>query len=146
MASVVLEQYRKLPRKGKPGDMEWTVLAGIVMERSGKEPVAVALATGTKCLNVNRMLTTGQAINDSHAEVLTRRAFRRFLLDQVRLLAEGEESILVPAKGGGPLQLQRDTRFHLYVSEVPCGEVTVVDLTDPSLDTTDFLSLSGRPL
>jgi len=29
----------------------------------------VALATGTKCLSANRMLSTGQAINDSHAEV-----------------------------------------------------------------------------
>ena len=138
-----MDQYRKLPRKGKPAETEWTVLAGIAMERAGRF-TAVALATGTKCLSANRMLETGQAINDSHAEVLTRRAFRRFLLEQVRYLAEGSESIFLAAEGGGPLSLHEGVSFHLYVSEVPCGEASPSP-PDPSSPMTPRCSSLGRP-
>ena len=47
----------------------------------------VCLATGTKCLGSNAPLAfPGSTLADSHAEVLCRRAFNRFLLQSINQL------------------------------------------------------------
>eukprot|EP00656_Telonema_subtile_P043049 TRINITY_DN49326_c0_g1_i1.p1 TRINITY_DN49326_c0_g1~~TRINITY_DN49326_c0_g1_i1.p1 ORF type:complete len:103 (-),score=19.17 TRINITY_DN49326_c0_g1_i1:12-320(-) len=61
------------------------VLAGIVLERANSL-TAVALGTGTKCLSAELMSLTGDALNDSHAEVVARRGFMRYLILQLCLL------------------------------------------------------------
>ena len=78
-----LDAYRKLKRHGKPcAKTEWTVLATICrVDPSGKTEV-VAMATGTKAIGASKLRQDGCILRDTHAEILARRAFRRYLLDR----------------------------------------------------------------
>uniref|UniRef100_A0A3B3U2W3 Adenosine deaminase RNA specific B2 (inactive) n=1 Tax=Poecilia latipinna TaxID=48699 RepID=A0A3B3U2W3_9TELE len=96
------------------------VLAGIVMTRGfdlGSAQV-VSLATGTKCLDSDRLKEDGWTLRDCHAEVLSRRALVRFFYSQLELLLWSNQFSscqLSFIKHGG-------IRFHMYVSLSPCGD------------------------
>uniref|UniRef100_A0A3P9Q7C7 Adenosine deaminase RNA specific B2 (inactive) n=1 Tax=Poecilia reticulata TaxID=8081 RepID=A0A3P9Q7C7_POERE len=107
------------------------VLAGIVMTRGfdlGSAQV-VSLATGTKCLDSDRLNEDGWTLRDCHAEVLSRRALVRFFYSQLELLLWSNQtnnhdpSIFVPDKDSTHrFRLQEGIRFHMYVSLSPCGD------------------------
>uniref|UniRef100_A0A3B5MQN4 Adenosine deaminase RNA specific B2 (inactive) n=1 Tax=Xiphophorus couchianus TaxID=32473 RepID=A0A3B5MQN4_9TELE len=107
----------------------YKVLAGIVMTREfdlGSAQV-VSLATGTKCLDSDRLNEDGWTLRDCHAEVLSRRALVRFFYSQLELLeqrTEGQDpSIFVPDKDSTHrFRLREGIRFHMYVSLSPCGD------------------------
>ncbi|KAJ1495895.1 hypothetical protein T484DRAFT_1875049 [Baffinella frigidus] len=103
VARAVISTYDSLPKNGKPASSEWTILAGIVAARprrgvkgvQGGEPSGgvaeeelevVALATGSKCLSGVKLRKDGKVLNDSHAEVLARRAFIHLLQAQLHTL------------------------------------------------------------
>ena len=101
VARAVLAQYAGLPKNGKPGPTEWTILAGMAASRplggggagSRAEVAVVALATGSKCLSASKLRPDGRALQDSHAEVLARRSLVHFLQTQLLLLSElGEDA------------------------------------------------------
>ena len=79
-AAEALRMYEQLGRKGKPNlGSEWSVMAGLVLEEDGMFKT-VALATGNKCLPAVVCAShDGWLLSDSHAEVLCRRSFHRFL-------------------------------------------------------------------
>jgi hypothetical protein len=96
VAQAVLRQYELLPKKGKPNENEYTILAGFVIEsgepchgtdrsatgtehslHAGGDFITVALGTGSKCVGRSSMSTTGQTLHDSHAEIIACRSFRR---------------------------------------------------------------------
>ncbi|KAG7291822.1 hypothetical protein NEMBOFW57_001843 [Staphylotrichum longicolle] len=95
IALAVLEEFRKLPAKRKPavrdnGLREWVPLSGIVV-KGPSVLKCVALATGMKCLPASKLSqANGVALHDWHAEVLTLRAFNRFILDECRRLAQDD--------------------------------------------------------
>ena len=60
--------------------------------------LVLVVATGTKCVDGSKLSSNGQALNDSHAEVLARRAFKRFLLEQVKRFHNQESSILIKSE------------------------------------------------
>ncbi|KJE97261.1 hypothetical protein CAOG_07698 [Capsaspora owczarzaki ATCC 30864] len=97
VAQVCQQGYARLPPRGKPSQAHlWTVLAGIVVSEPVQRGVAlslVALATGTKCLGASQLARDGTLVNDSHAEVLARRAFRRALVQD---MASGKPRWLEP--------------------------------------------------
>ncbi len=95
IAEECLKQYSQLPSRGKPiKGREWTPLAGVVLSNAMSELKVVALGTGSKCVGANTLDSQGRArgqtvhlshfvsvgwrVRDSHAEVLARRAFRRY--------------------------------------------------------------------
>nr|XP_020481058.1 double-stranded RNA-specific editase B2-like [Monopterus albus] len=105
------------------------VLAGIVMTRGFdlRSAQVVSLATGTKCLDSDNVSDHGLTLNDCHAEVISRRAFVRFLYAQLELLLcksadDEEQSIFVPNKGGSGFWLRDGVLFHMYVGSSPCGD------------------------
>lgn len=77
IAQLVLEKYKKLPQKGKPQEKEWTILAGVVQQGPDTLKRVVAIGTGNKCLNKTQLSKEGDVVNDSHAEIITRRSFIR---------------------------------------------------------------------
>jgi tRNA-specific adenosine deaminase 1 len=100
VTQAVLRQYELLPKKGKPNENEYTILAGFVIEsgepecwrqtaaqleqlelcshvHAGGAFHTVALGTGSKCVGRSSMSTTGQTLHDSHAEIIACRSFRR---------------------------------------------------------------------
>eukprot|EP00743_Colponemidia_sp_Colp-15_P010769 GILK01011906.1.p1 GENE.GILK01011906.1~~GILK01011906.1.p1 ORF type:complete len:451 (-),score=69.76 GILK01011906.1:106-1458(-) len=88
---------------------------------------------GNKCLGKASMGAKGTLLNDVHAEVLARRAFKCLLLDQV--LRHGvehiqtESSLLIKNPDADPpLQLAPDVSLILYISQLPCGDASIVPI------------------
>uniref|UniRef100_A0A8D8QK82 tRNA-specific adenosine deaminase 1 n=1 Tax=Cacopsylla melanoneura TaxID=428564 RepID=A0A8D8QK82_9HEMI len=94
VSSLVIDRYNKLPKTGKPNvnEYQWTLISGICLEEEDGRLSVVALATGTKCLGVNSYSVRGDVLHDSHAEVLTRRAWLRYLYSQMNLTLSGQPS------------------------------------------------------
>jgi tRNA-specific adenosine deaminase 1 len=96
VARLVLETYEALHSVGKPavrsnGIPEWTILAGVVVQRQGEPQLRLLLisdlslcclsvATGVKCLSHDKVVQAkGLALHDSHAEILAIRGVNRFV-------------------------------------------------------------------
>ncbi|KAF6261035.1 adenosine deaminase/editase [Scenedesmus sp. NREL 46B-D3] len=114
VAQTVQERFRSLPKSGKNQPHEHTVLAGIVAYFNAGAAAAqplqqhssctatckptavspctnmhvVAIGTGTKCLGASKRSAACDVINDSHAEVVTRRAFVAWVYHQLQLAAQ----------------------------------------------------------
>ena len=118
---------------------EQTCLSGIVglyspVSGNDKHQLEViSLGCGTKTLAHDRLLKereeiraggAGTLIRDFHAEVLARRGFKRWLLEECYLVASGRDSRFVISRGG-KFALKRGWTFHLYASSQPCGNASV---------------------
>ena len=121
--SLVYDKYHSLKVGGKPQEHEWTVLASIVKERDGKFEVIV-ITTGTKCVGEQCLSSQGLIVNDCHAEVLARRCFILYLMDQLAQCKDGkaDQSIFQPStESMFKYKLKDGIHFHLYISQSPCG-------------------------
>ncbi|XP_071815744.1 tRNA-specific adenosine deaminase 1-like isoform X2 [Apostichopus japonicus] len=117
--------YYQLPKHGKPQEgREWTLLAGFVLESDGSYTV-VSLATGTKCIGKKNMDPKGETLNDSHAEVLARRGFLRYLYDQLVLAYSNQTSIFHLQSQSRCCQLKDNIKFHFFCSHTPCGDASI---------------------
>ncbi|KAK3694822.1 adenosine deaminase/editase [Podospora appendiculata] len=148
VASLVIDEFKKLPAKRKPsvrdnGMHEWVPLSGIVAQGPGLLK-CVALATGMKCLPASKLpQTNGVAIHDWHAEILALRAFNHFVLEECRRLAlsadnsseflrrrTADEIASTTAENetcwhGQPFAWRQDVKLLMYCSEVPCGDASM---------------------
>lgn len=99
------------------------VIACIVMEKGfGNSGSVVALGTGNRCITGERLSLEGKTVNDSHAEIITRRGFIRFLYQELENLFDGEESIFEDGGTNGKAKIKDGILFHLYISTAPCGD------------------------
>lgn len=133
------------------------VLAGIVMIENCDINTAkvISVSTGTKCVNGEHLSCYGAVLNDSHAEIVSRRCLMDFFYGQLELLtaatggvvgvatcpttnqspqqqaaaqAAAKESIFVKPTGQGSDQLYKvrpGIRFHLYINTAPCGDARI---------------------
>lgn len=105
---------------------------------------------GTRCLKGQHLVRNGTVLNDCHAEIVSRRCFKRLLFEQIAELMKGNQSTLLdeytivqPNQTAASMsrfqnralkryRLRPGIRFHLYVSLTPCGDAaqlgTVCDL------------------
>ena len=94
IAEACLKKFKSLPKQGKPKDTEWTVLSCffIFQVKNPEKFKIISLATGTKCLDgdTRDKSLPGTLIHDSHAEVLAKRAFQHWLLDQAENVEKSE--------------------------------------------------------
>ncbi|XP_033326539.1 tRNA-specific adenosine deaminase 1 isoform X1 [Megalopta genalis] len=130
VARLCIQKYTNLSKNGKPSEKEWTVLSGIVLQQQNGLLSLVALATGTKCLGevdlVNMELyEEGSRLHDSHAEVLTRRAFLRYLYEQIDLLFSGAGSDIFFLDEKKKINLKNGISFHFFTSQTPCGDCSI---------------------
>lgn len=140
--------YSSLPKAGKPqSGQEWTLLAciveataGSINDNSNQKLKVVALGTGTKCIGQGKMSKEGDIVNDSHAEVIARRAFLRYLYHNIDLAQkEDESSIFIFLPVCGHFRLKPKVSFHFYTSHTPCGDASIFPKAE-DVDVGDCVS------
>ncbi|KAH9983470.1 adenosine deaminase/editase [Russula compacta] len=125
VVSAALSQYASLPFAPQPG--KFTVLASFALNspRSGRTGL-LSLGAGVKCLPASRLPVRGDALHDSHAEVIARRGAIRWLLEEVRRDAQAPgSSPWVRARPDGLYALRDDVHLWMYASTVPCGDASM---------------------
>ncbi|KAF1469936.1 tRNA-specific adenosine deaminase 1, partial [Megadyptes antipodes antipodes] len=136
IAELCYLHYRtRLPKQGKPDqNREWTSLAAVVKVESATQrevlpspgnlqvtKEVVAMGTGTKCIGQNKMRKTGDILNDSHAEIVAKRSFQRYLFYQMWLAASHQQcSIFIPGTETGKWKLKPNIIFVFFSSHTPC--------------------------
>ncbi|XP_009957614.1 PREDICTED: tRNA-specific adenosine deaminase 1 [Leptosomus discolor] len=147
IAELCYLHYRtRLPKQGKPDpNREWTSLAAVVKVESAtqREVLAspgnlqvtkevVAMGTGTKCIGQNKMRKTGDILNDSHAEIVAKRSFQRYLFHQMSLAASHQQcSIFIPGTEMGKWKLKQNITFVFFSSHTPCGDASIIPISEP---------------
>ncbi|XP_060109687.1 tRNA-specific adenosine deaminase 1 [Heteronotia binoei] len=144
----------RLPKRGKPDPArgQWTLLAAVLKlhdappgaAEGGGEAAAmevVAMGTGTKCIGHSQMRKTGDVLNDSHAEVVAKRSFQRYLLHQLWLAAmQQETSIFSPGTKQGMWILRPHITFVFFSSHTPCGDASIIPVTEEEAQPCQPLS------
>lgn len=142
IVSATFDTYKRLSYRPQPN--KFTILASFTLVRpfpdsnllagssSEAHILPISLATGSKCLPANKLPPCGDALHDSHAEVLARRGAVRWLAQEILRDLHHSESYRsdwlrrVGREAGRSLKycLRDGVKLYLYVSTVPC-KVTV---------------------
>ncbi|XP_012264454.2 tRNA-specific adenosine deaminase 1 [Athalia rosae] len=149
VACLCCDKYDSLKKTGKPKENEWTVLAGIVLKDSTQTLSVISLATGTKCLSGTELMDVekwecGSRLSDSHAEVLARRAFQRYLYNQLDLVLRNKSSNIFEHNESRKIILKENVSFHYFCSQTPCGDCSIFPQTDDELVPTDESCVKRR--
>ncbi|KAL8618940.1 hypothetical protein ACOMHN_020359 [Nucella lapillus] len=99
------------------------VIAGLVMKRGADDQgIVISLGSGNRCITGDQLSLEGNTVNDSHAEIITRRGFLRFLYQQLLQYKDGQHHDLFEPGSRGKLRMKNGVTFHLYISTAPCGD------------------------
>ncbi|KAI6128449.1 adenosine deaminase/editase [Pisolithus croceorrhizus] len=120
----VLKKYHSL--NTTPHNRTHTILAAIALSYPG-ETKTIGLATGCKCLPKNRLPEQGDALHDSHAEVLARRCARRWLLEEIQryVTSGGLSRWLVKDESDAKFRIKEGVQVIMYISTLPCGDASM---------------------
>ena len=106
----------------------------------------VSFATGTRAIPDERVdsLNPGCGLADCHAEVLCRRAFLRFCLDQMNELKNGRDSKIFEKSMSeeGKFEIKPDVKVHFYTSSLPCGDCQIHQMI---IDQSEETNLDEPP-
>ncbi|XP_051830626.1 tRNA-specific adenosine deaminase 1 isoform X2 [Antechinus flavipes] len=76
-------------------------------------------------------LIAGDILNDSHAEVIAKRSFQRYLFHQLRTAASlPQDSIFMPGTKKGMWKLKPDLHFVFFSSHTPCGDASIIPMLE----------------
>lgn len=130
ISELCLTFYNRLPNaKRLVKDTEWTIYTAIVMERDNNLEV-VSSGTGTKCIGSMMLSEYGDILNDSHAEIVCRRAFIRFLMSQIHATkATAGQSIFTLDDETKKFKLD-NVKFHMFTTSSPCGDASIYTTSD----------------
>ncbi|XP_077870162.1 tRNA-specific adenosine deaminase 1-like [Saccoglossus kowalevskii] len=104
----------------------------------GNKIKVIAMGTGSKCIGKSKMSEKGSVINDSHAEVIARRSFIRYLYHELGKVYRGDTSDVFTSFGlDGRCQVKNNVAFHFYTSHTPCGDASIF----PKEDNEDDIKL-----
>ncbi|KDN50022.1 hypothetical protein RSAG8_01358, partial [Rhizoctonia solani AG-8 WAC10335] len=141
VARACIDEYTRHPEfwpaPRSNGVPQFTVLAGIALyNRASRRLECVSLGTGSKCLPATKLPRSGEALHDSHAEVLARRAAARWFYQQL-----GQESEWVVGTG-----LREGVDVWMYVSTLPCGDASASALAiNQPVEMAALKSISPMP-
>lgn len=129
IAKLCLEHFNnKISKTGKPNANEWTVLTCLVKCcQKTKAQEVVALGTGTKCIGQSKMSSNGDILNDTHAEVICRRAFLKYLYEQIKICLKEEPSVCIFNQKNQKFTIPSNYTFHLFTTLVPCGDASIFE-------------------
>ncbi|XP_049730988.1 double-stranded RNA-specific editase 1 isoform X1 [Elephas maximus indicus] len=139
VSRLVLDKFGDLTENFSSPHARRKVLAGIVMTTGTdvKDAKVISVSTGTKCINGEYMSDRGLALNDCHAEIISRRSLLRFLYTQLELYLNNKDdqrrSIFQKSERGG-FKLKENVQFHLYISTSPCGDARIFSPHEPILE------------
>nr|XP_045004759.1 double-stranded RNA-specific editase 1 isoform X1 [Jaculus jaculus]XP_045004760.1 double-stranded RNA-specific editase 1 isoform X1 [Jaculus jaculus] len=139
VSRLVLGKFSDLTDNFSSPHARRKVLAGVVMTTGTdvKDAKVISVSTGTKCINGEYMSDRGLALNDCHAEIISRRSLLRFLYTQLELHLNNKEdqrrSIFQKSERGG-FRLKETVQFHLYISTSPCGDARIFSPHEPILE------------
>lgn len=97
------------------------IAATFVLEYHGKMRV-VGLGTGNRCILYQHMTKDGRRVIHSHAEVMARRAFLRYLYKQLMNYQGNRAHPIFARSDTGKLKIRDKIQVHLYISRPPCGD------------------------
>lgn len=144
IAKLVEDEYRKLSPACKPvtrsnGLREWTVLAGIVaIDKWSKDRRLrlVSIGTGVKALPDSSLQRShGRMVHDCHAEILALRGFNTVLLEHIHFMEVNQlkDTDLLEKNDNLSYNLKSKWELALYISTLPCGDVSMKDLQSEDL-------------
>nr|XP_043622128.1 tRNA-specific adenosine deaminase TAD1 [Erigeron canadensis] len=145
ISQTVFTAYNRLPKKGKPQGREVTVLAAFLTFSPSQELKVVALGTGTKCIGRSRLSVRGDVLNDSHAEIIARRALLRHFYSEIQKGntqfpgTAATDSLFYQEAGGfgnGKYKMRPGWQLHLYISQLPCGDASLNSQILPCLNSS----------
>ncbi|XP_040566219.1 double-stranded RNA-specific editase 1 [Lepeophtheirus salmonis] len=111
------------------------VMAAIVMTEEDKNPIVIAVTSGTKCINGEQISLEGCVVNDSHAEIVARRCLLLYLYSQLDKLSDKEgDSVFYRLDGNSRCHLKDGVEFHLFITTSPCGDARIFSLHETSLN------------
>ncbi|KAF2315324.1 hypothetical protein GH714_038832 [Hevea brasiliensis] len=141
VSEKVISLYNSLPKKGKPQGRSHCL--GFVSHfLSFSRFRSFSLGTGTKCIGRSHLSTQGDIVNDSHAEIIARRALMRFFYSEIQRLSSilnkhGNDSgsrqlqsddvtsclfhLEQDGSNQGNFKLREGWQLHLYISQLPCN-------------------------
>lgn len=149
IASLVIDTFENLSNKYKPQENEWTCLAAIIASSKNDENDGLrilTIASGNKCLGASKMCPNGSVVNDSHAEVLARRALKLLIWKSLLHDVKDERGKVYGSSnttGGNDTNAEQSNLFywkndashnnditavdyHLFISELPCGDASII--------------------
>lgn len=99
-------------------------VAMFIVKKAQYEEV-VAVGSGDSCYFGNEMHNNGNVLFDCHAETIARRAFRRYLMQQIKLWHKEDTShdlcIFERQPDSAKFCLKHSVTIHLYLSKPPKG-------------------------
>ena len=138
-------------KSSNPQKNQWTVISSLILQNNKKYKI-ICFANGTKSLpNINYKSRKFQ-IFDCHAEILTLRCFKFFLINALRFhldqtneknsLNKDEYDLFNSNKEFYDIfqfnekkkkfVIKNGVKFHLYISELPCGECANISYNNNS--------------
>ncbi|KAL1461338.1 hypothetical protein WDU94_013243 [Cyamophila willieti] len=116
-------------------EQSFKVFAGLVLVRNEdfQSCQVIAISSGTKFIKGTEMNLRGFCVNDSHAEIICRRAFLFYVYrDLTRYLAGNRSQNIIVEKDpcGRGLRLKDEYSVHLYINTPPCGDARVFHSSD----------------
>lgn len=78
------------------------------------------------------MSKNGDILNDSHAEIMCRRGFLRYLYEQIDRSILKEDSIFSFDDETKRFTVSTDVSFHFFTTYSPCGDASIFSADEPS--------------
>lgn len=164
LGSACFESFESIPKTGKPiKNTEWTVMSCIATYQHDTNEIDViaigtgkkspnelickllnkfkillpvfSMSIGTKCIGKCLLSRNGDTLNDSHAEIMCRRGFLRYLFEQIAQSFMDSPSIFTFDQTTKKFQLAKNISFHFFTTHAPCGDASIfkisTDQTEP---------------
>ena len=112
----------------------------------------LSMGTGNRTITGDNINFEGKTVNDSHAEIIARRGFRRFLWKQLKIVEKGEVNSydfdnILEKQPSGKYSLHDDLKIHVFISTAPCGDSAIFPISDvTAVSTTQAMDETHKPL